>query len=403
MLPWVHFHMWPDAKVLPCCIYDSDYPVGVYKGSLPEIWNAPDMKMIRTNMLKDQPTKNCSRCYDLEKSGVRSLRQTSNASFGKFFDSVEKTKIDGEVDEIQLRYLDIRFSNLCNFKCRSCGPGLSSAWVDDHNALHGKLPWKVLRVDSNIWNELKPLLCQVETAYFAGGEPIICDELYQILDHWIENKHTKLTLGYTTNFSIIKYKDKNVLDYWRQFPDTRISASLDDSGPRAEYMRKGTVWSQIESNRRMMLKECPEIYFEITPTISIYNVWHFPEFHREWIDKGLLEMDNIRLNLLTKPDELTISVLPLAIRQKLVVHWQTALSELQELALKNNKPCPNILEGYNAVINMLNNTSLEDKRQEFWKYTFSIDKLRQENLFETFPEFEELFAEGQDYLKNQSI
>ena len=23
VLPWIHFHAWPDGKVMPCCVADS--------------------------------------------------------------------------------------------------------------------------------------------------------------------------------------------------------------------------------------------------------------------------------------------------------------------------------------------------------------------------------------------
>jgi hypothetical protein len=390
MLPWVHFHMWPDSKVFPCCISDSFFPVAKYEGSLKEVWNSPKMRELRRDMLIDRSTSACGRCYELEAVGVQSLRTCSNDSFGKHFDAVETTQEDGTVDKIQLRYLDVRFSNLCNFKCRTCGPDLSSAWVDDHNALHGKLPWKVLKVGSRLWEELEPLLEQVETAYFAGGEPIICDELYQILDHWIKIGHLNVALGYTTNFSILKYKDKNVLDYWKKFPNTRISASLDDSGERAEYLRKGTQWSLIEANRKQMLKECPEIYFEITPTIGLYNVWHFPVFHMDWVSRGLVEIDNIRLNLVTKPVNLSVSILPKAMRNKLVGVWEKALAELTTLAASKGKDIPNVQQGYTAVINMLKNDECTESLDSFWKYSDSLDELRNEKIFSTFPELKPL-------------
>jgi hypothetical protein len=393
MLPWVHLHIWPDSKVFPCCISDSSEPLSTYRGSLSEVWNSENMRRLRRNMIDDKPTSRCRRCYEIEGLGASSLRQSSNRVFGKHFDSVATTQIDGTVEKIQMRYLDIRFSSLCNFKCRTCGPDLSSAWVDDHNAIYGKggsLPWKILRVGAELWEELRPLLGQVESAYFAGGEPIICDELYQVLDHWIEIGHTHLDLGYTTNFSHLKFKNKNVLDYWRQFPNTKISASLDDSGPRAEYLRKGTNWNLILENRRQMLRECPDIYFEITPTIGIYNVWHFPVFHREWIEQGLLELNNVRINVLTKPDNQAISILPAKIREELVVIWENALEELVHLAAAKNKSIPQILEGYSSVINMLKSESDTGSLESFWAYSNTLDRLRSENIFEVFPEFEAL-------------
>ena len=69
--------------------------------------------------------------------------------FGKYFDeSLAMTHKDGHVDEMKMRYFDIRFSNICNFKCRSCGSEFSSQW-----ALEDKKSWKpdgpvVIHVDN---------------------------------------------------------------------------------------------------------------------------------------------------------------------------------------------------------------------------------------------------------------
>ena len=43
-------------------------------------------------------------------------------------------------------YIDFRFSNLCNFKCRTCGPDLSSSWYEDHNKMwNGGAKNKIIR------------------------------------------------------------------------------------------------------------------------------------------------------------------------------------------------------------------------------------------------------------------
>ena len=67
-----------------------------------------------------------------------------------------------------------------------------------------------------------------------------------------------------------------------------------------------------------MIKECPDVYFEITPTVSIMNVYHLPDFHKEWIDKGLLEPQNVRMNILTYPTEYRIQIIPPKERKKFI-------------------------------------------------------------------------------------
>ena len=34
----------------------------------------------------------------------------------------------GRIIKFRMRYFDIRFSNICNFKCRTCGSAFSSQW-----------------------------------------------------------------------------------------------------------------------------------------------------------------------------------------------------------------------------------------------------------------------------------
>lgn len=386
MLPWSHMHVWPEGKVFPCCAADPLLPLSDYEGSLAEAWNSEKIRQLRMSMLQDRPSKVCTRCYDLEKVGMSSLRTFANQRFGKFIaGDLSATESDGTVRQMRMRHLDIRFSNLCNLKCRSCGPNLSHSWVTDYEAVYGKLPWKVLRLDASFWQDLKPHLQEVETAFFAGGEPIICDELYQILDHWLKIDHTNVELNYTTNFTTLKYRDKSVLDYWGKFPQTRISASLDAAGERAEFLRSGSKWKIIEDNRLRMLEELPDVYFEIAPTISVYNVWHFPDFHREWIEKGLVAADHLRLTILTNPSQLSIGVIPHKDRQNLIKKWELSLSQMRGGFGAGD----NFEQSYATVIKFLQEAP-EIPTKSFWAFNDMLDYLRKETVLDVFPELEVL-------------
>ena len=48
-----------------------------------------------------------------------------------------RTNKDGSVDNFYLEHLDIRWSNLCNYKCRFCSLASSNTWLQDqHNLKH---------------------------------------------------------------------------------------------------------------------------------------------------------------------------------------------------------------------------------------------------------------------------
>jgi hypothetical protein len=395
MLPWLHLHFWPDSTGHLCCISDSTKPVGKYEGSLEAVYNSKDMTKIRKNMLANQPTPQCTRCYSLEKNQIHSLRQTANAKYAKHFEKVEKTRPDGSVPEFSMHYLDIRFSNKCSFRCRSCGPGLSSSWYNDQVAMFGSWNQKQIvsiEMKEKFWEDIKPSLGQIEEAYFAGGEPLITDEVYEIMDYWLEINHLNVQIGFTTNFSNFNYKTKNIIEYWKKFPRIIVSASLDDSGPRAEYMRKGTNWAKIVENRKQMLELAPEIQFEITPTISVFNIWHFPDFHYEWLEQGLVSDTDMRLNLLTNPASMAINIIHPDKRKPIIEKWIDTLYRIAELRNINLRFYNKTVSGYKSVIHALRHEPYHDLRKEFFERNDLVDKHRNESLYETFPELREILS-----------
>ena len=52
-----------------------------------------------------------------------SLRTRSNKDWlAKHWSKVENTNADGSLDDLHIVYLDFSFSNVCNLRCRYCGP-----------------------------------------------------------------------------------------------------------------------------------------------------------------------------------------------------------------------------------------------------------------------------------------
>lgn len=396
ILPWIHFHAWPDSKVFPCCMADSTKPISsTSEESVIKMMNTEEYKQLRLRMINDQPSEVCQRCYDVELLGTWSLRQSQNRVRGNtYLHLVNETNEDGSIDNFQLKYMDIRFSNICNMKCRSCGPSCSSLWAQEYKDRHGEVMLRdrfglnKIVVTNNegddFWKKLEPYLLDVEEVYFAGGEALITPEHYRILDYWLEHGHTNVKVTYTTNFSVFKYKDKKVLDYWKKFPKVEVFASLDASGSLAEYMRKGTVWSEIEENARMIKKEAPHVKFELTPTISLWNAHQFPAFHKEWIEKGFISKNQeIRLNLLTSPWYASILVAP--------QFYKDYLKTLYE-PIRNDKSYSDTIRfAYKSVLTALaSGTENKDGVKEFFHFNSKLDQHRKENILESIPELTEV-------------
>lgn len=400
VLPWVHFHSWPDGRVMPCCIADSNKPVANINNneSVIQMMNTEDYKKMRTQMLNDEPVEACKRCYDLELMGTWTMRQSHNKRRGLEYvkDISETTKDDGEITEFKMKYMDLRFSSICNMKCRSCGPGCSSLWAqefvdrmgtDEYEKYFGTRKIVInASEEMNFMNKLKPYLKDVLEVYFAGGEIIITPEHYECLDYWIENGlNEQIELTYTTNFSSLKFKDKDLIGYWKKFPKLKIWASLDADGEVAEVIRKGTDWDRIVKNIKAVKEQVPHAEFQITPTISIWNVFDFPDFFDYMLDEGFIDTKSSpRFNLATNPWYANIMILP--------KHVKRRLTELYRIYQDRYKDNPDIHNGFKMIIYNLN-VGEENKGGilEFKKFNDELDQFRKEKITDVIPELKEVY------------
>jgi len=168
--PWIHIHTWPNGNVYPCCMTPMEDTVGNLKdNSLKEIWNSTKMKQLRQDFLDNKRPKSCKRCFEMEDAGQGSVRTMLNENFKNHLTKADDTERDGEYKNFDIVYWDFRFSNICNFKCRTCGPQLSTAWFDDTKKIWGTLPADALpiKAKTDIWKEIEPLFYTVEEIYFA--------------------------------------------------------------------------------------------------------------------------------------------------------------------------------------------------------------------------------------------
>jgi MoaA/NifB/PqqE/SkfB family radical SAM enzyme len=388
--PWIHLHAYPTGEAYPCC--HAEMGVGQIgncrSATLAEIWNSPEQKQLRVDMLTETPNPACGRCYEQEESGFFSGRKSANKHRGHHVNRVGNTNESGHVDQFEMTYWDLRFSNLCNLSCRSCGHIFSSSWYKDQSELAGPA-WasqnKPLnyagRYATDLWEQLIEHIDHVEQIYFAGGEPLMMEEHYLILEELERRGRFDVRLIYNTNFTQTRLKDRTVFDYWRKFDSVAVGASLDASGPRGEYIRKGTDWAVVESNRRQMMEICPRVDFYISPTLSIMNALHLPDFHRDWVEKGLLKPQDLNVNILQDPAYLRIDIAPVEYKQKIQHKYEQHLEWLRPLDQLNRATV-----GFESAITFMNSTDNTHLLDTFWRKTHELDSLRKENVIDILPE-----------------
>lgn len=398
ILPWIHIHGYPEGKAYPCC--DSQrYTIGdMNEQSLEEIWNGEPMKQLRHNMLNKIDSPACTKCYDKEKIGYYTIRNSMNKHFGHHIKEVlPETHEDGQLDIFKMRYYDIRFSNLCNMKCRTCGDTFSSLWADENRK---RFPWDIEtntvlqnkvtycgRHETDIIEQLIPHIPYVQQMYFAGGEPLIMPEHYTIINMLIEQERFDVKIVYNSNMSKVIHGGNNILEDWNKFKSVAVGASLDAQGPRAEYIRYGTKWKDIVENRKKMIEVCPRVDFYLSPTVSVFNVLHVGDFHRDWVEQGLIKPHSFHVNPLYFPRDRAVDVLPPAIKAEAT---DKLLKHIEWIKTQGREAIERCVPEFESLITQMNAEDRTDLIPEFFRVNDEVDKFRSEKFDDVFPELAEM-------------
>ena len=104
---------------------------------------------------------------------------------------------------------------------------------------------------------------EIEEVYFAGGEPLMMKEHYDLLQRLIDlGKVGCFCCVYNTNLSQLYLKDRSVLKLWGRFKNIIVSASIDGLDKQVEYVRKGLSWNRFVENMRTIAAELPHVKLE---------------------------------------------------------------------------------------------------------------------------------------------
>ena len=400
VLPFVHIHVDTDGIYKPCCVSprglsQAEGHMGdVTKIPVEEIFNSDEMKKFRLDVLNGVSRPDiCDTCYQGDAGGFSTYRTGQNENLNDLIESsIEAMEADGYL-EPKLKSWDIRYSNLCNLKCRTCGDPYSTTWSKEEENFNGGT-YTELKAFEEGKDPLENQYENVEKIYFAGGEPMIMPEHYAALTKLIDMDRAKeIQLYYNSNMTKLNYNKHYMPDYWKEFKEVRIGLSIDHYGDRANYIRNGSVkWNKIETNIRT-LKGYPNLKYWIQPTISLMNVYTLTDMHKYFFENNLIpDVNSIMFNILYNPQHWSVKILPRNIKndiqEKIRVHveWFT-----------ENGGAPSAIEQFITLSKYLDESfELEQENRfirDFIFRTNQLDSFRNESFPETFPEYREWWEE----------
>lgn len=397
--PWLSLNINQNGNVQPCCNADLCFG-NILKDDIEIIWNNDSIKKFREGMIEQIPQKSCRFCYEKEISGQKSLREIFNESLfeeGKHF--IYNTNDDYSVNEFGFIHWDVKLSNKCNFKCRTCCPESSSSIELE---FEGKISGRYDFADIKFY-KIKPYIGKVNHLYFSGGEPLIIKEHYQMIFMLIrlkKHKDTKFHLVYNTNFSSLTYKKYHIFDLWDLFQRVQVHISVDGSGKRGELIRNGFNWDKFISNVKQFNEKFKDklnthvLYFDCT--VQALNIFDVVNLHQFLFNEGLLiNIDNFHLNYLHGPRNLAVWLLDTKTKEKAKENIKNHIDNF----LIPNKAINTVRE-FESLIKYIDLYQDQKLISEFVDRMRYLDSLRKENVFKTFPELNGIWI---PYLKEKNL
>lgn len=392
-------------------------------------------------MLDGQRPKECQYCWNVEDlpgnfTSDRYMKSNDRGWAGDdMIPVVVEKALNGE--KINPTYVEVNFSNVCNFKCGYCGPQYSSKWVNEveHHGPYNLVSQPYNDVEFLKRNRTMPIHHKEHNPYveafwewwpeirnrlkvfrITGGEPFLEPNTFRAMDDLYENPNPEMELSFNSNLGI----PDNVIDEYiskinplieeGKIKRSVLYTSVDGHGKQAEYGRHGLDYDKWLSNVDRILTEVPKLKITIMCTANILSVTSFQKLLKDVYELKIKhhhaerEMAlTIDISILRWPMHYNVSILPPEYA-KLMDGCVEYMLDHQE-GTNGNAPFQGFfifeIEKMKRFIETVKQPVNEDEgintvvaRKDFKLFVDEHDRRRKTNFLETFPELEEFYKES---------
>ncbi|MEM9470952.1 MAG: twitch domain-containing radical SAM protein [Pseudomonadota bacterium] len=399
LLPWINSYVSTDGKIAPCCEFDGD--IGDLENvTLNQAWTGDKLADIRAAFIAGRPLQACWKCLDREKREGTSMRLWSQGWYSNWHEklSAGSTRLAAIAPEFPV-VLDLRFSNLCNFSCRSCWHGSSSSWFRDAKAL-GMTAGDTAEIRSfrkidQVVEQIGNGIDQLEELYFAGGEPLIMEEHYALLELLVARGRTDVSLRYNTNLSKTSFAGKSIFDLWSRFDKLTVSASVDAAFDEGALVRNGFNWDEFVGNVSKLRRACPKADITFGVTVSALNILSLPELLTALVEECEASLSAVLVHSLQEPDHYRSQVLPARLKQratrKIEDYICNVLPAHEADPVKARKVSGHLI----GLVRYMNSKDLTQKLPQFRDIMSRLDDLRGQDSRTLLPALEAIWTDDQ--------
>lgn len=437
---WTQVTMHLHNGLTHSCHHPSPHkiPLQEIKNNPSALHNTRFKKEKRKEMLSGQRPSECSYCWNVE--------DNSDSFSDRIFKSEEpwSQPFLKEISELDWRanynpkYVEVSFSNTCNFKCSYCGPMFSSKWVEEIEKF-GSYPTSTnfngleyltdndlnsyKHSDDNpyvnaFWEWWPDLYRDLHTFRITGGEPLLAKDTWKVLDYIIsqENPNRGLHLAINSNLGVPdKLIDNliekiNKIETGQKVKDFIIFTSIDGWGKQSEYGRNGLNFEKFWENVEKILKKCPTVTIGIMCTYNVFSITSFDkliegvyELKKKYssMDRAWNTAVTLDSSYLRYPNHQTVQILPeefhhfvkssYELMKKYEEVYHTIHNEFGVTYGFSEVEITKIKRIFDWMESDQKSEEAEKNRYDFVKFVDEHDRRRNTNFLETFPEFEHFY------------
>jgi hypothetical protein len=370
-----------------CCMVEKDFnTLSGHNGdnwssttkTIQEVFNNPWAEKLRNNLRKGIRDPNCTKCWREEDAGRASMRVRDNNHW-------KNESLEG------LARIELNLGNLCNIKCKTCGPRVSSSWLSEgywqsqsvktfkEYAENHKIYSQSFDDDSPFWPDLEANLGTFRDMKFYGGEPFMSKKMWRVLKLAVDNDFSKnIELSYATNGTL--WPEETAL--FNKFKKTGLIFSIDGIGKQFESMRYLAKWDVVQENmnRAIALRGNQNIIsLGWCITLSALNIYYLPEILAEWESNWKDKRLGYYLNLVHLPTYFSLVNLPNNVKEKVIAKLETSTYAQTD---------PN----YRGIIDFIKLPQETDNWAEFNQNINLQNEFRKESYQDIFPEYAKILG-----------
>lgn len=401
--------------------------------------NTQEKKKARKEMLNGERPKECQYCWNVEDNSSEYSDRVYKSGEPWSKPHIQHLKTLDWRHDYNPRYVEVSFSNICNFKCSYCGPSFSSTWMqeikkhgsypttDGYNGIEflesvGQIP--INHGDYNpyveaFWKWWPELYDNLDNFRITGGEPLMTKDMWKVLDFIIENPNPNKNLSLAINSNlgvpdelIDKFieKVKKIEDEGR-VKEIVLFTSIDTFGPQADYIRNGLNHKKWLENLHKIFSKTNRLCVTVMSTFNALSIFNYDKLIYEMYemkqkynhsDRYWSPALGLDTSYLRYPTHQTIQILP--------PEYSSYITKAANLAEALKYTCDWIHTGwkneylafYDIEVGKIRRTidwmlskqkeeELMKNRFNFYKFINEHDKRRNTNFLKTFPELEDFY------------